>query len=40
MAWIQALLDGYLAVIVSEEGTDLELEQDTLLDTARRLLRP
>lgn len=40
VAWIQAVLDGYLAVIATADHVDPTLERDVLLDTVRRLLRP
>ncbi|WP_114423523.1 TetR/AcrR family transcriptional regulator [Nocardioides houyundeii] len=38
--WLQALLDGYLGVVVTEPGFDAAAESATLLDAVRRLLRP
>lgn len=40
VAWVQAVLDGYLAVIVAGDGADLALEQATLRDAVHRILRP
>ncbi len=40
VAWVQALLDGYLSRLSADELFDAVREQETLLDAARRLIRP
>jgi len=38
--WLQALLDGYLGVVVTEPGFDAARAAETLRDAVRRLLAP
>lgn len=38
VAWIQAVLDGYLGVIVADDAIDRTQRQDTLVDVVRRVL--
>lgn len=40
VVWLQALLDGYLGVVVTEAGFDAAAESATLRDAVRRLLQP
>lgn len=38
VAWIQAVLDGYLGVIVADDAIDRTQRRDTLVDVVRRVL--
>lgn len=38
VAWIQAVLDGYLGVIVADDAIDRTQRRDTLVDMVRRVL--
>ena len=40
VAWIQAVLDGYLGVIVADDAVDPAQRRHTLVDVVRRLLAP